>query len=284
VHGVRGKTLILKPWDYKRIIWRTWGGSINFQYRKGEHVKNLAKGFLTYIRKRIVQQYHAVGVANTVDVIQIKQAFGNVNTVQLHYTSADVDRLRMMVDSTVHKGTTTNILLGHSGYCNDNHICVLESLKRFQSKNILIHLIFSYGNAEYIESVERYINKNWPEKIMIHREFMKYEEYIAFLSQMDIAIFDATVSYALDNIIWLIELEKTIVLNRYGVIKKAFDENSIPYVCSDCLETMSLDELVKKRDFSKIGDGMKVPSFQDTIKRWKDFLTELDETRNESLQ
>ncbi len=285
MHGImtRMKILFLKPWDYKRIIWRTWGGSFDFQYREGEHVKNLIKRFITYFRKKIVQRYYAIGVANDVDIIHIRQAFGNVNMVQLNYTSSDVDRLRMLVKPVTHKGATINIMLGHSGYSNDNHICLLELLKKFQSENILIHLIFSYGDAEYMESVEKYISKNWPEKIMIHRQFMKLEDYLIFLNQMDIAIFDSTGSYALDNICWLIEMEKTIVLNRYGVIKKAFDENSIPYVCSDCLAAMSLDELVKKRDFSKIGDGMKIPSYCDAIKRWKDFLTELDETKNGSL-
>ncbi len=127
-----------------------------------------------------------------------------------------------------------------------------------------------------MDSVEKYVHRYWPEKLIIHKEFMKFEDYVIFLSQIDIAIFDGIGSYALGNIEWMIEMGKTIVLNRYGVIKKAFDENCIPYVCSDCLATMSLEELTKKRDFSKIGDGMKILSYNDVIKNWNDFLIELD--------
>lgn len=276
LHGMKARVLLLKPCDYKRIIWRTWGGNIQFQYIKGECIKNLIKRILAPIRKYTLKKVHAIGIANAVDDIDVRQAFGDVDTFQLNYTSSDVDRLREMVKHIAHKSSTINIMVGHSGYSVDNHICVLESLRKFQHEDILIHLIFSYGNQEYMDSVEEYVHRNWPEKIIIHKEFMKLEDYSVFLSQIDIAIFDGTVSYALGNIEWMIEMEKTIVLNRYGIIKEAFDENSVPYVCSDCLATMSLNELTKKRDFSKIGDGMKMLSYNDVIKNWNDFFAELD--------
>ncbi len=276
LHGIRASVLILKPWDYKRVIWRSWGGGVQFIYNEGEHIKNLLKRILAPVRKHMVRNFYAVGIANAVDDIDVRQAFGDVNTVQLNYTSSDVDRLLEMVKHVAHKGSTINIMVGHSGRSYDNHICVLESLRKFLKEDILIHLILSYGDSEYMDSVEEYVHRYWPEKIIIHKEFMELEDYIAFLSKMDIAIFDGTVSYALANIEWMIEMEKTIVLNRYGVIKKAFDENSIPYVCSDCLATMSLEELIRKRDFSKIGDGMKILSYNDVIKNWNDFFIELD--------
>ncbi len=276
LHEMRKEVLLLKPRDLKRIIWRTWGSDAQYRSIKGEPVQNLIKKILTPVKTHTVQSFYAVGTSNTVDEIDIRQAVGDVKTFRLTYTSSDVDTLREMVKHVAHKGTTINIMVGHRGSEEDNHIHILESLRKFQEEDISIHLILSYGDPKYIESVEKYVHRYWPEKLIIHKEFMKFEDYVIFLSQIDIAIFDGIGSYALDNIQWMIEMEKTIVLNRYGVIKKAFDENAVPYVCSDCLTAMSLEELTEKRDFSKVGDGMKMLSYNDAVENWKKFLIELD--------
>jgi len=201
------------------VIWRTWGGNVQFKYTEGEHIKNLSKRILAPIRKHTLQNVHAFGIANSVDNIDIRKIFGDVNTFQLNYTSCDVDRLREKVKHVAHKGSIINIMVGHNGRSVDNHICVLESLRKFQKEDIMIHLIFSYGNSKYMDTVEEYVHCYWPEKVIIHKKFMKLEDYVIFLSKIDIAIFDGTVSYALGNIEWLIEMEKTIVLNFNGVIK-----------------------------------------------------------------
>ncbi len=120
LHGMNAKVLLLMPGDYKRVIWRTWGGNVLFQYNKGENIKNLFKKIFNPIIKHMLQKFHAIGIANSVDVINVRQALGDVSTFQLNYTSSDVDRLREMVRHVSHRGNIINIMVGHSGYSNDN--------------------------------------------------------------------------------------------------------------------------------------------------------------------
>lgn len=276
MHGMCSSLLFLMPWDYRRIVWRTWGGDVHYTYRKGEIIKNIGKKVLEICKKIVVKRFYAVGIANTVDDIDIRQTFGNINTVKLPYPAKDTELLRKQIKLSSTDGEKINILVGHSGYSNDHHISILESLEHFQDKKIQIHIILSYGDENYIKSVQAYVEKYWPTSVIIHKDFMEYHDYIKFLSTMHIAIFDATTSYALGNISWLIEMKKTLVVNRNGVIRKAFDEDNVPYICSDSLKDISFDELVKKRDFSKMKDGMKKYTDANVVEMWKDCIENLN--------
>ena len=276
IHGMASPLLFLKPRDYKRIIWRTWGGDVHYVYKDGEIVKNAIKKILEICKKSVVKRFFAVGIANTVDDVDIKQTFGDIKTFRLDYPKRECDYLLNATYIFPKSANLINILIGHSGYANDHHINILKSLEKFRNENIQIHMILSYGDKDYIKSVEDYVGSNWSTKVIIHKNFMKFCDYIKFLSTMHIAVFDATNSYALGNISWLIKLKKTLVVNRNGVIKKAFDRDNVPYICSDDLKDISFDELIKERDYSKMNDGMKILTYNQNVEMWRKCLTELD--------
>lgn len=270
--------LFINPKYHKRIIWRTWGSDGRFKYREGSLVKNLIKkNILEMLWKKEVKRFRAIGIGNLIDFIDIKHRFGEVPMYRLGYLGPERDDLVKRLRHGFQKDSSTvNILIGHSGYYNDNHIELLKKFKKFSDKDICIHLVLSYGNSAYIESVKRYVSNNWTDKILIHEEFLPYEKYVEFLGRMDIAVFDAKESYALGNIGWMLFFEKLIILNRNGVIKEAFDLENIPYRCSDEIETMSFEDLIQKPDFPVSRSGLSALSYDESVYLWKTLLNDLE--------
>ena len=91
LHGGCPPVLFLKPGDYKRIIWRTWGGDVRYTYREGEILRNTGKKILNLCKRLLIRRLYAVGIANTVDKININQAFGHVKTLRIAYPSKEID-------------------------------------------------------------------------------------------------------------------------------------------------------------------------------------------------
>lgn len=238
----------INPKLWKKIIWRTWGHDTGIEYIKGEHYYNIKRYIKNKYFRFIVRHFKVVGIANLVDDVDISSRFGDVKMYPLGYLNPEKDEILEHIKNNFHKSDKTmNILLGHSGFPNDNHIKILESLKNYLSEDICIFLVMSYGDKNYISLVKEYVNKTFidTKKIIIIEEFMPYKDYMEFLAKMDIAIFDGDRSYALGNIFALMYFEKKIYLNERGIIKKSFDMDNIPYHLTSSIGFVSYEDFVK---------------------------------------
>ena len=106
---------------------------------------------------------------------------------------------------------------------------------------------------------------------------MPYYDYVKFLNKMDIAIFDGNMSYALGNISVLLLLKKKLFINRNGVIKEAFDEDSIPHKCVEEIDNMELADFIKGIEYPEnMGDSMLPYSRERVMRAWKAFFKEFN--------
>lgn len=264
-----------------KIIWRTWGHDVTYTYYKGQFIKNTLKHIVEYFWKRKVRKFYAIGIANIVDQVDIRKQFGNVRCYRLPYAQKrDENKILSLKKACTKKNRDTlNILLGHSGYCNDNHIEILKKLNKYKNKKIKIFLIFSYGNEEYMKIVKEYIEEFWADKVIVISEFMKYEDYVEFLSNIDIAILDGEKSYALGNISLLLYFSKKLFVNRNGLIREVFDLINVPYSCTDEVGQMSFEDFSKPLDFSNVGNELSIHTYQENITQWHILLNDLDNCR-----
>ena len=263
----------------KKIIWRTWGGNrlgaLPYTRDRLSFLGIALKYITNHYVINCVNHFAGIGIANSVDKIEIQKKFNrNIPLFRMPYPNKLIDNTFLSkLNEKSNSKECINILLGHSGFKDDNHIEILKQLIRYKDDNINVYLIFSYGDNEYIKTVKQYIKHNWKSKITIIEDFLPYQQYLDLLKTMDIAIFDGTYSYALGNIGVLLYLKKKIFLNRNGVIAEAFKSEHIPFVYTDSISSMTFSDfskpIVYKSDSWK---ELSIHTYDQHIEEWNDII------------
>ena len=270
------KAFFIKRKYQKKIVWRTWGSdSVLFNTKKGNILVRNLKIFLNIIRKKMVHRFYAVGLSSSyIDYIDITRNYGELKTFELPYADKDISFSEDQLSHESH--SSLNILVGHSGTPLDNHINVLNFLKRFKGEDFRIYLLLSYGNSDYIKKIIQYVKDYWPDKIEIITEYMTLNQFNVFCSKMDICIFDGLQSYAIGNISTLATMRKKLVFNRNGLWHQAFSDKGFPHMCTDELESCSFEELKENLVFEKeYYEGIDNKPFEEKIEGWKAMFSEL---------
>lgn len=265
----------------RKVIYRYWGGSrvTSLKPDPGHPLQYVRDKCKIELFRLTYGSFAAIGVANITDVLDLSQLLKNTRFYRMPYTvptGFDVaDRLRNI--PVVRKDGYLNILLGHRGNDEDNHIQLLETLHRFVGEKVRIYVPLSYGNEAYIAQVKAYIAQlGWDAVIPIY-SFMEYTKYIEFLHDVDVGIFDGTTSYALGNIAILLTLGKTIYINRSGIIKQAFDQIGLPCKCIDALESESFAQLSTLIDYSPYrGNELELRDLNTQLNDWRKILSDFN--------
>lgn len=271
-----------------KIIWRTWGADLKTPdyYR----VNALNRMYLTLCFKlfvKRVRRFRMVGVANLVDEIKLETLFGKgLKLWRIPYT--DTEKSNALYEKYNNKprtDTRLRVMVGHSGYSDDHHIELLEQLKAFWDEDIVISMIMSYGNADYIEKVRAYVTEHFGEdhpKVEWISEKMPYEEYLEYLLTTDVVLFDMVNSAALGNLAPLVYFNKKIYLNRAGDIKAAFDASGLLHGCCDEIAGQTFAEFSAPL-LNTEENKRKLFAFRKEYSRdqWKMLLEKLDEETGE---
>ena len=272
------KAIWIKKKYQKKIIWRTWGHDAPlYDVNKGCFIKRVVKRILNYLKIQEVRRFYAVGVACIyIDELDIKQTYGNVKMVYISYI--DKTSSNLAVEKNIIKNETLNIMVGHSGNEFDNHIKILNDLKKFQNENICIYLVLAYGSKLNIKKIKEYVQTNWKEKVKIISDFMPRDEYQRFCSKMDIAIFDGLPSYAIGNVALLFKMLKKLFFNRNGLWHRTFLEKGAPHLCTDELKNMSFSQFKAPLNYQKkYYEGLEEKNYYEHLDDWKNLLKSLDE-------
>ena len=138
-------------------------------------------------------------------------------------------------------------------------------------------MIVSYGYPEYIKEIKSYGKMLYGEKITFLDEMLPYNQYVELMNDMDVAFFDAKISYALGNISILTKLKKKIFLNKDGVIRRAFDLDGLPYMCTSDLKNISFEEFAKPMVYSDdLNEKLLPVSYEKNIQTWHEILNILE--------
>lgn len=274
------KAFFIRKKYQKKIIWRTWGHDSNLlDVKRGSFIKRLLKKIFNIVKIREVRRFYAVGVSSIyIDNVDIEEKYGNVRTLDVPYV--ENIEYENKTDFLIEKHDCLNIMVGHSGTSLDNHIAILNLLKRFENREIKIYLVLSYGAPEYIKSVYDYVENNWKDKVEIVSEFMSLSKFLNFCSKMDVGIFDGKASYAIGNISVLLGFRKKLFFNREGLWHRAFLGKNAPHFCTDELSDMSFEDLKSPVIYSKDRyDGLEEKQFDEYVDGWKKMLEALNKAR-----
>ncbi|HHX70562.1 MAG TPA: TDP-N-acetylfucosamine:lipid II N-acetylfucosaminyltransferase, partial [Gallicola sp.] len=196
--------LLTKPLLMKKIVWVAWGMDLYQWMRNSNKIVYKLRNYISYNFRQKIKYF--VGIFPP-DIDYFKKEFkSNAITFYASYTGNlynplyGKDKYFNKLEDKVKGNGCINIQIGHSSTKTLNHLEVLKSLEKFKGKNIRIYLPLSYGDMKYGDFVEEKAKKLFGDKAICIREMMSREDYMEYLSTIDIAIFNTTRQIGLGNI------------------------------------------------------------------------------------
>lgn len=196
------------PWLLKKCHWIIVGGDL---YARETAKKDWKWHTREPFRHFVIR--HAGNLVTYIDgdVALARKWYGAKGKHQecLIYTSNLYSDLNLQENSI----PPINIQLGNSADPSNNHIEILEKLLPYKNSKICIYAPLSYGNKDqYAENVIKRGSEWFGEKFQPLTDFMPYDEYLKFLSKIDIAAFNHKRQQGMGNIITLLGLGKKVFI------------------------------------------------------------------------
>jgi dTDP-N-acetylfucosamine:lipid II N-acetylfucosaminyltransferase len=255
VQGLLKLFFLLNPSIMRKSVWVAWGGDLYQWKRNGKDIVSKVSNCVNYmIRKRI---RYFVGIFPP-DIDFFKKEFQSsaktfyasyVGGLYSHFYNADLGLLTL--EEKIARGETINIQIGHQ--CNPilNHIEVLEQLHKFKDENIRIFVPLSYGDMGWGDLVEDRALSLFGHKVHCMREMMPKDDYLDYLSTIDIAIFNTPRQIGLGNITPLLFMKKKIFVPEGSVMYDFYTSLGIPIVDYNRVKSMDFNEFTHPVDMSK---------------------------------
>jgi len=216
--------LFLMPWLLRKCYWVIWGGDL-YAYKVGK--KNWKWKAKELMRRPVIKNMRFLVTYIPGDVELARQWYGAKGTYRecLMYISNVVGpHIFYRAQEAEQDRTRINILVGNSADPTNNHIEVLEKLLPHKDKDIKIYVPLSYGDQVHAIEVIRVGSSWFGEKFVPLTSFMASDDYLEFLTSIDIAIFNHNRQQAMGNTITLLGLGKTVFM-RTDVTHYEFLDN-----------------------------------------------------------
>lgn len=247
--------LLFKPSLLNKMIWVAWGMDL-YQWKRDNkrsivyEVRNL----IAYTFRKRIRNF--VGIFPP-DIDFFKKEFkSKAKTYYASYVGGlynsiykkEIDLISL--SQKILSNSCINIQIGHQCNYALNHFLVLEQLSKFENENIRIYLPLSYGDMAYGDQVEQYAKKIFEDKVCCVREKMTKEDYINFLSMIDIGVFNITRQIGLGNIVPLICMGKKLFMPAGSVMYDYYKSYGIEISDYKQIANMGFSDFVKPVDMS----------------------------------
>lgn len=264
LHGLFNIKLVIilffAPWLLRKCYWVILGGDL-YNYKLGEKNKR-------YYRHEFFRRPVITNMGHLVSYIE-----GDVKLAREWYGAKGKYHECVIYPSNLYKeyrvpakqGSTINIQVGNSATASNNHIEAFEKLLPFREQDIAIYVPLSYGDIEYAQEVIKQGHDWFGDKFKPLTNFMQFEEYLAFLGSIDIAIFNHKRQQAMGNTITLLGLGKTVYLRNDTTQWQFFKDKGI--IVGDVDQFGGLDCLNVENNQEKIKLYFSRNNYIDQLKR-----------------
>ncbi len=269
----------------QKAAWMEWGADLYNWRRKGTDFKSK---LLNYINYHIRKEIKVVGVTFEADDIEVHKQFGA--NVKCYFTPLPfgADRKEMLEKTYKHQDDKKfiRIQIAHNSLQVNNHIPILSRLETFAHENIQLVLPLNYGvfgigkqygGTQYRNSVILCAKSLFKDKVTIISKKMPLQNYLQYLRNIDIAIFDCERPIALANIYYMLYMGKKVYLPSSSVHYQFFKRIGLPIYATDDIPHMSFDEFTRQENISNIHIYILdkfTPGKE--IQFWGDFFTHIE--------
>ncbi len=179
---------------------------------------------------------------------------------------------------------SVNIIVGNSATETNQHFEALDLLSRFKSQNIKIYLPLNYGGKDYELYADKVINYAvsifGAEKVVPLREKLSGDEYLRFLSMMDVGIFNNNRQQAMGNISQLLLCGAKVYIRHDTSMWDHFESfGAVLHDIAEIHDDSDLEQLVSAEEETKVHNYLIMSGRHDTerkIKLWKDVFDAMD--------
>jgi len=211
--------LLLQPWLLKKCWWVVWGGDL---YLHEESHKTFRWYKNEVIRKIVIKRIGQLITYIEGDVALARQWYGAKG--QYHECLMYPSNLYKEYDVPQKEHAIVNIQVGNSADPSNNHLEVFEKLIPYKDQDIKIFVPLSYGDQIYAKNIVEVGRRMFGNKFVPLTSFMPFEEYLKFLGQIDIAVFNHRRQQAMGNTITLLGLGKSVYIRsdttQWKIFKK----------------------------------------------------------------
>ena len=201
--------LLFTPWLLNKCYWVIWGGDL-YTYESGKQDRKWKRN--EFFRRIIIKRLGHLVTYLEGDLDRARKWYGAKGTYHecFMYTS----NLYKKYDLPENKDKKINIQIRNSASESNNHIEVLEKLLPYKDRNICIYVPLSYSSKEHAEKVIK-VGKEWfGDKFKPLTTLMHFDDYLSFLSSIDIAFFNHRRQQGMGNTITLLGLGKTVYIRK----------------------------------------------------------------------
>ena len=216
------KILFYFPWLLKKCYWLVWGGDL-YAYQLGERNKSWYKREV--FRQRVIKNMGHFVIYTKGDYELAKSWYGASGPLIrcFYYTSNLYSPLLMPREAR----KTIYILLGNSADPTNNHLEVFDKLRGYKDQDILIYTPLTYGSNAYAKKIINKGTEIFGAKFKPITEHMQKDDYLNFLSQIDIAIFNHNRQQAMGNIRTLLGMGKKVYMKPELTSTKTLHDDGI---------------------------------------------------------
>ncbi len=245
--------LFFQPWLLKKSYWVIWGGDL-YSYQLAK--RNWKWRIKEFFRRPVIKRMGHLLTYIEGDVDLARKWYGA--TGQYHECIMYTSNVYHEYSVPFKPHSIINIQVGNSADPSNNHFEILERLLPFREQDIVVHAPLAYGDQNYAKLVIRAGKEMFGEKFRPMTNLMPFDQYLDFLGEIDVAIFNHKRQQAMGNTVTLLGMGKKVylradvtsweMLERIGA--KIYDVSEINFTPLD-MEVKRRNQSVVKNYFSK---------------------------------
>lgn len=232
---------IFYPLSFRKSTWSIWGGDAYFHsFKKNTLKDNLIERVFAHVIRRFPTI--AAYIPGDYDVVKAKYNT-KAKYIRAKYPSPiDVGCLRD-VPKIEKKLPTTTILVGNSGDPSNEHIATFELLSKYKNHDIKVVSVLSYsGTKDYIEKVIESGNMIFGNKFSPITEYMPLEDYLKFISDVDICVFNHKLSQGLGNLFLFFALGGKVFISNQTTPFQFYKSTGVDLCATEDIQHLSFED------------------------------------------
>lgn len=191
----------------EKCYWVLWGGDL-YTYKLGN--RNSSWLEKEEFRKKVIKNMGHI-VTYIPGDYELAKKWYNTQAIY-HECIMYLSNVYKELDIPANTSQVTNIQVGNSADPSNNHVDALAKLLPYKDDDICIYVPLSYGNQEHAKKVIVQGEKWFGDKFIPLTDFMPLGEYLRFLGNIDIAVFNHKRQQAMGNTITLLGLGKKVYM------------------------------------------------------------------------
>lgn len=199
--------LFLLPFLLKKCTWFLWGGDL-YVYRENHK-------FMEIIRRKVIRNVGQITTYVKGDYDLAKSWYGTSAklTHSILYPSNIFASAGNTVDESHLRNKPLTVVVGNSADPQNNHLEILNLIKKFNKDFLKIYLPLSYGNKIYAHKViSKYIDTFGVDAVQPLDSYLPLEEYLSLITSADIAIYAHNRQQGMGNTIQMLGAGKTVYM------------------------------------------------------------------------